>query len=768
MRPSILVHALRGVFAALGFFVMIVSCEAVTGQTLQNGTAKLHLYPLASGGFGVRITPQNHHGAPFEQPLPLAISVAGHDTTETWLTQGYETAASQDIGKNSARLVGKGLLTTAQGTRFRITDTYRPYNVPGATGGAFTMTRDVRIETPRAEDMAFNSRFSLIPQSPTRMQDDDFFAPGVWYKQNTHVPPSALAGRLDDRFYFIREDRLALPLILTRDRRDGTTLTLAHLDADPTTTPGEDGPARITDARLQFGALGIQNTDRPAPTFLFPGTEGERTYTFGGSVEKGRWTYRSHPVQTGTPHHYRLLLQIGDTPGFPDAVRRGWRTVYTAYNPPIIRADLTRVYRASMDLLAAVCHPYDGLPSVPFSVSVPQGIAFDTSSQMGFVGQALPAAAQLLRYGFETHDTNTIAHAEQIIDFWCVQSTAPGGLPRGWYDIRPGGSVTWRDYPVYLRVASDGMDGVLLAWNMARRKGFNRPKWLEFCRRYGDWLVNAQNKDGSWARSYSHKGIPVNLAKDTAIQPIPFLVNLFLATGDPRYRAAARRAGEFCWTSVHRDYAYVGGTPDNPNVLDKEAGMLSLAGFLALYDMTQERRWLDAASQAAWFSETWVYCWDIPVPTGDPKVILPQNRTTYGLSLIATGHSGADNYMAEAPFNYYRLFLLTGEPHFREIARMLLHNTKQVMDWDGSLGYAYPGLLTEAMSLPPIRGHGIGHWLPWLTVCILKPLINLQDTFGSFDIDSIEKLSPAERKLREGRYRQTHGFAPPVIGRRTQ
>ena len=89
--------------------------------------------------------------------------------------------------------------------------------------------------------------------------------------------------------------------------------------------------------------------------------------------------------------------------------------------------------------------------------------------------------------------------------------------------------------------------------------------------------------------------------------------NRTLSSGATRLSFFTPRAGEFCLHSVHESYAYVGGTPDNPNVMDKEAGMMVLDAFLSLFDLTRDPRWLTAATQTARYSETWVYCWDIPV-----------------------------------------------------------------------------------------------------------------------------------------------------------
>ena len=273
-----------------------------------------------------------------------------------------------------------------------------------------------------------------------------------------------------------------------------------------------------------------------------------------------------------------------------------------------------------------------------------------------------------------------------------------------------------------------------------------------------------QNQDGSFFRAYGHEGAVVDSSKDTSVQPIRFLVDIHKLTGATTYRTAALRAGEFCLRTIHDTYAYVGGTPDNPNVLDKEAGLMALESFLALHDLTGERRWLSAAVQAADFSETWTYCWNVPMPPGAKDIVFPRHRTTHGLSLIATGHSGADSFMAAGPFLYYRLSLLTGDTHYRDLARMLLFNTKQLLDWDGSIGYRLPGLQSEAMGLSPVRGAGVGLWLPWLTTTSIEPMMRLHDVFGAFDIKEIEKLPRPEILRRNEQFRRTRGFVAKVDG----
>lgn len=660
----------------------------------------------------------------WEQLRPIEIEVVGADGAASWVKAAYK-----DVKDGRA----EGVLTTPGGSRFQVTDRY------SIRENSLTVDRTVRVLAVGSEK-GFSSRFSLATASPTTIRDREFFVPSVWYRQNRDVPADALASDPDAEAVLIREDRLPLPLAMARDPKGGATLELAHLSPDGAAFTGEDFRPRIIDARMQFGSIGFLNTGRLAIAFQFPGSEGDRTY-IGGPGKA--WAPRSHPIQLGFEHQYRLRVTVGASGKFADAVQATWRRAFEDAAPKAPPADLDRVYRASMDLLAKYGVRYNGVPSMPFQVKVPGGEVIDTSSQMGFVGKALPAAALMLKGALDTNDSGRKRQAEELINYWVENSMTPAGVPKTWYDIHKTGPVTWRDFPTHLRIASDGMLAVLDAWKLDKR-----PAWLAYARRYGDFLVFKQEDDGSIAGLWNWDGTPNKPFKNVTYQTIPFLVALYSATGDARYQKAALKAGEYCLGTVHKAYSYVGGAPDNPNVADKEAGILAMQAFLALHSLTKDQRWIAPAAQAGTYCETWTYAWNVPLPKDDPAVVYPKNRTTLGLSVIATGHSGADNCMAMATYDYYRLWILTKDPHFLAYARFIAHSTKQMMDWDGTLNYAHRGLLTEVLTLSPPHGQGLHGWLPWLTVAVLDPMVKMKQAFGTYDIDQIERLPYAERLRR--------------------
>jgi hypothetical protein len=52
---------------------------------------------------------------------------------------------------------------------------------------------------------------------------------------------------------------------------------------------------------------------------------------------------------------------------------------------------------------------------------------------------------------------------------------------------------------------------------------------------------------------------------------------------------------DYVWRDFGTHGVFVVGATDNPNIVDKEAGMLSMEAFLDLYDATHEPKWLERA-----------------------------------------------------------------------------------------------------------------------------------------------------------------------------
>jgi hypothetical protein len=212
---------------------------------------------------------------------------------------------------------------------------------------------------------------------------------------------------------------------------------------------------------------------------------------------------------------------------------------------------------------------------------------------------------------------------------------------------------------------------------------------------------------------------------------IPLLTLLHTMTGEARYLESAIAAGDFIWRAGQADFVFIGGTIDNPDIIDKEAGTLSLEAYLALHDATQDARWIERARCAADFSETWMYIWNVPIcpDEDDARLHWKQGLPTIGLELIASGHSLCDMYMAFDVDEYARLYAVTGDDHYLDVARLLLHATKTMISLDSRpFDFEGPGWQQEHWTLPPPRGFGLHRgWLPWVSTAHLAGIYDLKD-----------------------------------------
>ena len=223
-------------------------------------------------------------------------------------------------------------------------------------------------------------------------------------------------------------------------------------------------------------------------------------------------------------------------------------------------------------------------------------------------------------------------------------------------------------------------------------------------------------------------------------------------TGREDLLQAAIRAGEWAYEHQYLGFEYRGGTCDQSDVMDKESGIYAMFAFIALYDVTKEKKWLTAACGAADYVETFTFMWNFPVDMPYPNHPFARCHIS-GTSNVTVGFGGGDVYMAACSYVYYRLYLLTGDDQYRDFAEFIHKNVKQANDIDGSSGYRYIGLVNEGGSISEQQYRGRFHWLPWCTFVEVDPASRLYDTFGVYEIADAEKLPLSERLLRNDIYR---------------
>ena len=676
------------------------------------------------------------------------------------ITDFYD-APYREIALEEGRVTGRGTVDTAAGSRLSFADTYEP------AGEGLKISRKVRVEQA-GDDLGFATKLSFTMEESSEYTDYQYFAPGVWYLQNEYAPPWAIGKGLDAEYFWRFETRYALPLFAMQSNASGEMISLSRFAADvtlrnldivmsettvdPSFTIASIGMSRPEDRTLNYLYYGYavrRETDTVSDglsiDYVYPGTESEIPRDdFYASIDFGirsrRTSYVFHPMEEGFAQEYAVAVDLGQYDGFQPMMRSIWRRTYERMRDRLFAVDNEQHYRNCMYFLRELTRRYGESYGLPFAAQLPHMDANSVSFQFGFVGQQPGIGYQLLRYGDLYQDQEAWEKGRGILDFWVKNAMTKSGAPAVCYHPAIGG---WEPYPFWTRMIADGMEAVLDGWLYLHKKGTEEDAWLAFCTKTADWYVRIQNEDGSYYRSYKEDG-SVNMdSKANTPSPIRFLIQMYLVTGDASYRQAAVRAGEWAYENQHLKMEYRGGTCDNLDVTDKEAGIYALFGFMALYDLTADKKWLEAAVSAADYTETWTYAWTFPVVA--PQPVHPFNHYSISGQSIITLGGGADVYMAACSYTYYRLYLLTGDVHYRDFAEFIHNNTRQANDVDGSVGYRYRGLGHESgnFALQVLDSHY--HWLPWCTFVEIDPVSRLYDTFGVYEIADAERLGMEER-----------------------
>jgi hypothetical protein len=736
------------------FMSLSLTGYAAPIETLISGDVCLNVEASSSGGYVLTV---NAYGHDFNSNTNYNPAVFVDATIKSFYPN-YTSYTKQDN-----KLYLTSVFTASPSTtKFEVSDVYT-----SCGEGEYSLSRSVKVlelgSNPYTD--GFYTSFGLQFNPENSLDEYDVFIPGVWYKANFEEAgnlPSSLPQASDNEFCY-RDDRTPLPVVMMRNKADGVTISIIEKGSRCETVLS-DSKGVVTNEKYQFGGVGLIKRSRTkgfSAVVTYPGSD-QRTGGLG---------VRRHPIVEGYDNHkYEAYFKISKTSNYAEGVSTAWNKAFELYSPTIYQEDLKSAWNA----LIATCEKYYLAPNrpdpyranasgFPWSVYLTDFSMNKNTYEIGFVGAQPVAGYALFRAGVEDGNSTYQRYGNAVLNFWALNSLSDLGFPKSRYAALNG---TWDSWAyTAIRQACWGMQGLLNAWCFAKKNDINRPAWLSAATKFGDWLVENQNEDGSYYKEYmpfevvDGKHPAGNQNKFTTTCVMRFLIELYIVTNDERYKDCLMKAADFCYEQVHKDYHYIACVIDNPQTIDSESGQQALNAFLSMYDFTGDKKWLEAAEQAAIYLETWTHMMEVPVELDqEEETDWPKDRSIVGQHLIAIGHSACDLGFAWSSFALYRLYLLTGNDHYLQTARVSAHNTKQSMNLGQKL---YPGeaegLQQEAFQVKtssgnPRRQNSVMEALTWNFAAHLDPMIRFKDAFGTVDLEEVEKMPKEQVYEMQARY----------------
>lgn len=684
------------------------------------------------------------------QARPIRLETYYFSSTPQIGSWGYSTVTSTATG-----FVGSAAVTPLPGVTVTVTDTWT------VAGSVVTSQRSLTVAG--SAYASFNSALVLETQAPANRSDVDYFVPGMIYGSPSGLEPDAIGGPQtygpgyngDVR---IREDRVPGLLFAMRfpDRR-----SVALLNADPQgdtiAADGDDdlGDDFIADNRMRFGALGGQQPGDGVTRlgYWFPGTEGEVTYANNsedGAQKRNR--IRTHWYDNGVTQQYRLQWRFAADVGQDEFVKDTWRYAWALNAPAVNKYDIDVVRQALIDHLDEVIVTDGGRTAIPnlWDVKTGDELAwFYRASFLGFIGKNLENSEHLMREadrlqaeGATADATATRNKAYSIVSTFLTLDQSPPSAEG--IKLNDGALIGYPDNnKVYIRPLTDDMNALLRAYEFEAANGRVNASWVAWAKDFADWLLARQATDGALPRAWvAGTGAIADPATTSSHLATSFLLRLTRITGDPRYATAGLAAAQYSWTQfLAEDRKFLGATPDHAGATDQEASALALDTYLDVYEYTGATVWLDRARQAADINESWYYLWDVPMPVdeNDADLHIKRGVPTVGMELITTGQSFTGYYGVHNSLSFAKLYHYTGDTHYRDVARILMHNTRNMMALPGrTYDMAGVGWHSEFFNLSVPRGFGETRlYSGWTSAAGLHSIFLLEE----FDADLYAEIA---------------------------
>ena len=315
----------------------------------------------------------------------------------------------------------------------------------------------------------------------------------------------------------------------------------------------------------------------------------------------------------------------------------------------------------------------------------------------------------------------------------------------------------------FVRSQGDWLYMAQLQFRTLETMGRNVPvHWKTGLKKQADAFVRLWDKYGQFGQFVDVVTGDMCIGGSTAGAIVPGGLALASITwNNPRYLEIAKQSAR----KYHKDYVLKGYTTGGPGEIlsapDSESAFALFESFMALYETTREKEWLNCASDLLPICASWIVSYDYQFPDNSILARIDARSCGSMWASVANKHSapGICTWSGDCLLKYFRA---TNDQHAIELLIDIAHGLSQYISRkDRPVGNMYPGGICERVNLSDWEGKNqIGGSIfgscSWCETAVLLtttqlPGIYVQPDNGMlavFDNVQVEKSSSVKGKMR--------------------
>lgn len=284
--------------------------------------------------------------------------------------------------------------------------------------------------------------------------------------------------------------------------------------------------------------------------------------------------------------------------------------------------------------------------------------------EVGWCGQNLTFARMLIRDAALYNHDDSLQLALELLDVWCKAIT-PSGLLCVHYQKKgtPEGDVA----------DTCNLGGAALEFLRCYQTllplGINKPELFSAAKGICDFFVSKCDGSSGFGKAWSIScGECLNRTGTVGAFVVQALLEMYCFTNDKKYLLPAKRAFLFYDERDLQDFRCMAGALDT-DCIDKETAGPMLLSALLLYNIEEDKRWLDAALRAASYFVSWLYLYDVPVAADSD--FRKYGFHTTGATAVSVQHHHVDAWGVYLVPAFLKLAELTDDKKWSRFAKAM-------------------------------------------------------------------------------------------------